>query len=301
MTLPRPVLPENTYLITRCCSERRFFLRPDKAANEAFLYCLAEAAGLFGIDVILVVAMSNHYHAVVFDRLGQLPRFTERFHKNLARTINALRGRSENVWSTEQVSVVRLVGREDLLDKLAYTATNPVKDHLVERAHQWPGVQGLPALLNRRTIKVRRPLRYFRSIGRMPARVTLRLHVPSELDRDGTLLAALRDEVAAREKVASTERARTGRRVVGCRALRAQHWNDAPTKPRPRGQLNPTIAARSRWARVEALGRNRAFLDAYRAARKRWCAGEPATFPPGTYWLSRFTSARLVEADSQLN
>jgi len=35
--------------------------------------------------------------------------------------------------------VVKLVGREAVLDKLVYTATNPVLDHLVERTHHWPG------------------------------------------------------------------------------------------------------------------------------------------------------------------
>jgi hypothetical protein len=43
------------------------------------------------------------------------------------------------------------------------------------------------------------------------------------------------------------------------------------------------IAARNRWARVEALQRNRAFQDAYRAALQQWLAGLPALFPAGTY------------------
>jgi biotin-(acetyl-CoA carboxylase) ligase len=37
-----------------------------------------------------------------------------------ARTQNALRGRWENFWSSEQVCVVRLVGRNDVMDKLVY-------------------------------------------------------------------------------------------------------------------------------------------------------------------------------------
>jgi hypothetical protein len=31
MSLPREVLPGRTYMITRRCSERRFFMRPDHA------------------------------------------------------------------------------------------------------------------------------------------------------------------------------------------------------------------------------------------------------------------------------
>jgi biotin-(acetyl-CoA carboxylase) ligase len=53
----------------------------------------------------------------------------------LARSQNALRGRWENFWSSEQVCVVRLVNREDVIAKLVYTATNPVKDGLVDRVY----------------------------------------------------------------------------------------------------------------------------------------------------------------------
>ncbi|MEO7730945.1 MAG: hypothetical protein ABIY55_08250, partial [Kofleriaceae bacterium] len=41
---------------------------------------------------------------------------------------------------SEQVCVVRLVDRADVMDKLVYTATNPVKDGLVDKVHHWPGV-----------------------------------------------------------------------------------------------------------------------------------------------------------------
>jgi hypothetical protein len=45
-------------------------------------------------------------------------------------------------WASEQTCVVRLVDREAVMDKLVYTASNPVQDHLVERVHNWPG--GVP-------------------------------------------------------------------------------------------------------------------------------------------------------------
>ena len=84
----------------------------------------------------------------------------EHFHKLLARSQNALRGRWENFWASEQTCVVKLVGRDAVLDKLVYTATNPVADHLVERAHHWPGVNGLSALLNGRPLRATRPLHF---------------------------------------------------------------------------------------------------------------------------------------------
>ena len=69
------------YLITRRCSQRLFLLRPDPATNNAFLYCLIDAARRCQIDVLLPCAMSNHYHVVIYDRAGRYPEFIEHLHK----------------------------------------------------------------------------------------------------------------------------------------------------------------------------------------------------------------------------
>jgi hypothetical protein len=42
--LPRQVLPGQFYMITRRCTQRQFLLRPDRETNNAFTYCLIEAA-----------------------------------------------------------------------------------------------------------------------------------------------------------------------------------------------------------------------------------------------------------------
>gem|GEM_PF-3695464 len=57
------------------CSERRFFMRPDKETSNAFIYCLAVSAASFGIGVVGFGTMSNHYHAIVVDREGCFPDF----------------------------------------------------------------------------------------------------------------------------------------------------------------------------------------------------------------------------------
>jgi hypothetical protein len=131
-------------------------------------------------------------------------------HKLVARSQNALRGRWENLWSSEQTCVVRLVGREAVMDKLVYTASNPVQDHLVDRAHHWPGVNGLTALLTGRPLRATRPLHFFRPDGPMPDAVELALTVPPELGPADAVLAELRDRVHAVEVERAAERQRTG-------------------------------------------------------------------------------------------
>jgi REP element-mobilizing transposase RayT len=280
MSLPREVLPGQFYLITRRCTQRQFILRPDPETNNAFRYCLIEAAQRCQIEVVLPCAMSNHYHAVIFDRCGRYPEFVEHFHKMFARSQNALRGRWENLWSSEPVCVVKLVGREAVIDKLVYTATNPVQDHLVERVHHWPGVNGLVALLSGRPMRAMRPLHFFRPEGPMPKAVEMRLTIPPELGPVVELLADLRERVRAVEAELIAERQRTGRRVCGRRGVLAQSWRSQPASDEPRRNLRPRVATRSKWARIEALLRNRACVVAYTSARAQWRDGIPVMFPP---------------------
>ena len=54
MSLPRAIVPGRRYMITRRCSERRFFMRPDRETNNAFIYCLALAARKASISIVCV-------------------------------------------------------------------------------------------------------------------------------------------------------------------------------------------------------------------------------------------------------
>jgi hypothetical protein len=56
------------------------------------------------------------------------------------------------------------------------------------------------------------------------------------------------------------------------------------------------VAVRNKWARIEAVMCNRAFMQAYATARDAWREGIAAVFPPGTYWLRRFAHVALAEA-----
>jgi hypothetical protein len=282
-------------MITRRCTQRTFLLRPDAATNNAFLYCLIDAALRYGIDVLLPCAMSNHYHAVIYDREGRYPEFIEHFHKLFARSQNALRGRWENLWASEQTSVVKLVERAAVIDKLVYTAANPVLAHLVEKVHHWPGVNGLVALLAGRPLRATRPFHFFRPDGPMADALEMPLTLPPELGPAAAVLAELSDRVHAIEAERAVERIRTGGRIQGRRAVLAQSWRDQPTTYAPRRNLRPCVAAPNKWARIEALLRNRAFTVAYASARQRWRDGEPAVFPPGTYWLQRFASVHVAQ------
>ena len=294
MSVPRQVLPGRFIKITRRCTQRQFLLRPDEETNNAFLYCLAEAAARFEIEVIATSAQSNHHHTDAFDRHGRSVEFMEHFHKMMAKCMNCLRGRWENFWSCEEVSVVHLVDRADVIDKVVYTLSNPVKDGLVDTVAHWPGVNTYQQLRTGEPITARRPKHFFSEHGTMPAEITLQITIPEELGDPDYFRSEVQKGITVVEDAKRQERAETGRRVVGRGRILRQSWRDSPTSHEPRRTLNPRVAARSKWHRIEALQRNKAFVAEHRAARLAWLAGIPVVFPAGTYWLRRFANVPVA-------
>jgi len=268
-------------------------LRPDDETNNAFIYCLAEAAQRYGIVVLLTQMMSNHHHTVIYDPDGRINEFMGQFHKMLAKCQNVLRGRWENLFSSAPPSVVELVEWKDVLRELVYVATNPVKDGLVDRVHHWPGPQAFSALLAGRPLRAERPRHFFREDGPMPAEVELTFTIPPHLGDRDELLAQLRARVAAVVAEHDELRRQSGRRVLGRGRVLRQSWRDCPTSHEPRRGLRPRVAARSKWARIQTLQRNRDFVIAYRRARAAWLAGMPVKFPMGTYALRRFANVPI--------
>jgi REP element-mobilizing transposase RayT len=293
MTAPRPVIPGLFLFLTRRCTQRQFLLRPDEETNNAFVYCLAEAAQRFGMEVLLSQMMSNHQHTAVYDALGHEVEFREHFHKMMARSQNALRGRWENFWSSEESCVVEVMTAEDLLDKLVYIATNPVKDGLVEKVHHWPGPGFVNALLTGKSMKAHRPRHFFREEGTMPAEVELVLRLPDHFEGKAAFLDELRRRIAEVEHACARERQQTGRWVVGRRRVLRMSWRDSPTSREPRRGLRPRVAARDKWLRIATLQRNKEWQLEYQDARAKWLLGIPTVFPFGTYWLKRFASVAV--------
>ena len=287
MTRPRHVMPRQFHMLTRRCTQRQFLLQPGDQTNNIYAYCLAEAAQRFEMEIILPIAESNHHHVVLFDRHGRYPQFMEHLHKMLARCLNARWGRWENLWSSEEPCVTRLLDVETVMDKLVYAATNPVKDLLVERAFQWPGINGYRNLVHGKPLRAKRPTHFFRDGGVMPAEVELSLVVPPELGERKAVIAELQRRVAEVERATAEARRKERKDIVGRRAILQQSWKARPSSTEPRRNLRPRFAG-AREVRVPALIAYREFLASYADARERWLAKRRVEFPAGTYWLARF-------------
>ena len=301
MTLPRQVLPGCDYMITRRCSERRFFLRPDPETNNAFIYCLGLAARRAKVDILFVVAMSNHYHAGVHDPDGNFPVFAEHFHALLARCQNTHIGRFEAFWSSDPTSVVRLVEPQDVLAKMVYAYANPCAADLVDTAEEWPGVSSFHAAVSNSDMTATRPSFFFRPDGEQPESVSFPICRPRGFAKQ----TAEEWSVLVTEQLRKVEaehrecRRSAGKSVLGRQAVLAQKPFDSPQSAEPHFGTCPRIAAKSKWSRIEAIQRSQAFVERHKDAIKSWMAGiADVIFPYGTYWMRKFAHVLCDAAES---
>ena len=148
--LPRRLVPGQVYAVTRRVRDRTFLLRPGPAINQIVMYSLGVALERHAVDLFALLAESNHVHSNPGDGKAQggqssaIPDFYRDFHALTARAANAHHGRGENFWRAGSYDSVEIHDTRSLEEQLLYTWTNPVKDGLVERPEDWPGVKFLP-------------------------------------------------------------------------------------------------------------------------------------------------------------
>ena len=285
MTLPRRIIPNATYLVTRRCTQRMFLLKPSAETTTIFVYCLAVAAQRTGVLVHAVAVMSNHYHAVCTDPEGQLPEFMAYLHRLVATCMNAGMGRWENFWASEKPSAVLLENDEDILDKIVYLACNPVAAGLVAEVEHWPGLMAYQA---GKTLTAVRPEVFFRKEGDMTESASITLVSPPLTTRptQQNYNEQISNLVQNEETRIQAEMAKLGRSFMGKDAILRQKVTDAPSTTEPRRQLNPNVACKSKWHRIEALRRLKSFVIEYKQAFLEWRRGNrEVVFPAGTYAL----------------
>jgi REP element-mobilizing transposase RayT len=286
MTAPRQILPDAIYLVTRRCSERRFFLRPSPQTTEIFQYLLAVVSERYGILLHAFCVLSNHVHMVLTDPHSRLPEFHRDLDGLVARAINSCLGRWEAFWERDSYSAVRLETSEAIVEKITYVLANPVAAGLVRHGADWPGLWSDPRCIGAEAVTVERPDEFFRARGPLPSSASLRLHAPAGFDA-AALRAELLDRLRAAEDLAAADLAAAGRSILGVARVRAQSPFSRPAHAEPRRTLNPRVAARNKWRRIEALMRLVDFREAYGRALAAWRAGaRDVLFPAGT-WLMR--------------
>jgi len=291
VTLPRRIEPGMTFLITRRTQRRTHLLRPDKLLNELYVYLLAVISQRHGVLVHGVTLMSTHEHLVVTDVRGCLPRFLAELHRTVALCVKVLRKWEGEVWDGAKTSVVELRTSAAVIEKLAYSAANPVVAGLVHHAQHWPGVTTLPKDLGQARWVARRPAFYLDEANpAWPETATLELSRPplSQVTEEHVRIA-VEDELRRLETEAHNEVRAKGWAVAGARHLLLLSPFKRAKGREPLRALNPTFAVgrgqrKAFFAAVRAI---REFRVAYREALDAWrCGSRNIIFPRAT-WMMR--------------
>ena len=297
MAVPRRVLPGSTYFTTRRCVDRRYLLRPSKVVDEILEFALAVAAKRFGIEVHSYVFMSNHYHMLLTDPRGLLPRFEHLFHSLVARFLNAFYGRFESFWAPGSYSAIRITDAETYEAYDAYLGNNPVKGGLVARASDWPGLISFPEDLadDAKPLRVHRPKFFFSPRTRLPKVVELKLTCPPMLlDRPrDEVIASLRKRREEGEEAARRKIEQQGRKFLGQRGVLEQSPFERPRNREPRFRLSPSVASRDRASRIAEIEELKWFRIDYRDAYVEYRNGNKSVvFPEGTWGPVELYGAR---------
>lgn len=293
LSLPNPAYPGTTYLLTRRCVQREFWLLPTPVTDEAFGYALCLAAKRHAIAIHGLVVMSNHWHAVFTDPKGRASLFARDVHALFARCLNARLDRVEAIWSSDRLSLVRLVGPDEVFAELVYVDVNPVAAGLVKEPERWGGLRATPRAALRKPRVFRRPTWFFRQ-GRdatCPEAVTLEVTPPPCFAGEDTLDFVQRFEAAVEERVAelNAEAEEEGLSYLGMARVRAQSRRQRPTTREPRRGRRPTVACRDVEVRARLLEELVQFRCEYQEARVVWLrGGEDVVFPRGTFLMRDF-------------
>ncbi len=127
----------------------RKLLRPSKAVNETILGCIGRACHLYPeAGLIAYQFLSTHPHLLFAPQDHEvLSAFMGHLAGNIARKVGtALLGWSGKFWH-DRFKPIPILDEEAQVDRLRYLLRNGVKEGLVERPSDWPGVNSLEPLL----------------------------------------------------------------------------------------------------------------------------------------------------------
>jgi REP element-mobilizing transposase RayT len=283
---------DGLYFVTCRTMQSRLLLRPDSQVNEVVGGVLARAAELYTVDIHAFVFASNHLHLIVRAEGNSLSQFMKYLLGNIAKKVGTLVNWRGCFWG-RRYSAEAILDDEALLGRLKYVLAHGVKEGLVARCVDWPGLSCLPQLLG----SARRSFQWFNWTRRWNARRRL---APNEARLDSEWAEAVWLEVKplpmwrhlseeerrerVRELVACVDAeagrvSETDKPLLGAAGVRKQHPHSKPliTKKSPR----PLCHASTLETRRAFRDAYREFVRLFRSASALWRAGSSdAPFPP---------------------
>lgn len=278
------------YFVTVRCIQGRLLLRPSRETNEVLAGILARAARLCSVELFGFVFASNHFHLIVRAPEGNLPRFMQFLLSNISKKVGWISNWRGSFWE-RRYSSQPILDDEALFGRVRYVLAHGVKERLVRRCAEWPGLSSLTMMLGDAT----RSAKWFNWTRRWNSRHTGgRDRFGDEwVEREQLTLTTLPQlaarSVAARRRIWQQTTAAIEREasldpspVLGVRAVLAQSPHFRPARParRPR----PLCHASTRGLRELFRERYRDFVTDFLRASADWRRGFlEAVFPEGAF------------------
>jgi REP element-mobilizing transposase RayT len=267
--------------------QSRMLLRPDATTNELIGATLARASRLYQVEVFGFVFASNHFHLMIRAREHwRIARFMQFLQSNIARKVGRWVQWTGRFFS-RRYSAEPIVDDEALVERLTYILAHGVKEGLVTRCRDWPGLSALQ-MLKSNCVQVFRwrdwTKRWFNH--RDEQRDIDHFGEECPMSEETLQLAVLPawqnlDERERQQRLARIERdidTSASTTVLGVTGVMAQAPHSAPRRtdrsPRPKCHAS-TLELWKSW-----VGRYRDFRRTYAAASAAWHAGRLfAAFP----------------------
>ena len=302
--------------VTSVTIQNRFLLRPSKRLNDLVVGVVARAQQKYEMTVICLTVLSSHYHILLLARdPDHMADFMGFVNTNLSKEIGTLHRWPGPLFADRYHHIEVSDEEGDQIERLKYCISNGVKEHLVDRPDQWPGVNSVRALVEgevlvghwydrtrehaaRQRGKEDVDEEQFASEERlMFSPLPCWAHLPEAEWR--RRVAELVGEI---EQEGERERQRTGATSMGVESILSADPHYRPKKveksPKPRFHArHPAV-----WKRMWEAWRE--VTAEFRRASARLLAGErgvefpEGTFPPHQPFV-RFAETLLIEARGQ--
>jgi hypothetical protein len=288
-------IPQNPTLVsvTNRTVQGRYLLRPDPGLNDCLVGLLGKFQRIHGVRVVMISVLSSHFHALlVFEDALQQGNFMRDFQSASSREVNRRTGWRGPVFERRFHAAVVTDEERAQAERLKYLLANGVKENLVEKVLEWPGVNTAAVLLRGESLKGRwidRTRQYAaRNRGedasdeRFAVEETVTLsplpcwaNLPPERYRG-------RVQELVEEAEAALARRRSGARVLGVKAILAQ---DPHTRPDHLAHSPaPFVHAATKAARKMFYEIYAEFVNVFRAASEALRRGNrDAPFPAGSF------------------
>lgn len=287
----RVIEPDRLYFVTNRTQQARLLLTPSRDVNQAIGGVLGRALAQFDVEVFAFVFLSNHFHMIVRAAEGQLAPFMAHLQGNIAREVGRLVNWRGAFWS-RRYSAEPILDDESFIERLGYLLSNSVKEGLVRRARDWPGLSSLPELVDgaRREFTWTNRSELWRRRQRDPNSSEKACHVRYPVQVTvapcwrGLSVQARRERVASlvHEHEHRAHEQRRGRAVLGAARVKSQRPQHRPMHvKRSRRPLCHAATSHARDAYRQQL---RAVVTAYRGCSYRFRHGElDVEFPTYCY------------------